>query len=124
MAFHFPLMPKIFLALKRELAAGIVDIVKETDFLPESCQWAIFLRNHDEMALSTLTHAERVEVLDRYAPEPRMRLNGGIRRRLAPLRRRHRPARARRRRPLRDARGAQTARGRARGDRRRLDGDP
>jgi maltose alpha-D-glucosyltransferase/alpha-amylase len=85
MAFHFPLMPKLFLALARELAAGIVEIVKETDFLPETCQWAIFLRNHDEMALSTVTHAERVEILDFYAPDPRMRLNWGIRRRLAPL---------------------------------------
>ncbi len=85
MAFHFPLMPRLFLALKRENAAPIVDIVRQTDFLPNTCQWAVFLRNHDELTVAALTADERQTMFDLYAPEPRMRLNLGIRRRLASL---------------------------------------
>ncbi len=85
MAFQFPLMPRLFLALKREDAGPIVSIVKETDHLPESAQWAIFLRNHDELTISALTPEDRQLMFDLYAPEPRMRLNLGIRRRMAPL---------------------------------------
>jgi maltose alpha-D-glucosyltransferase/alpha-amylase len=86
MAFHFPLMPRVFLALERGEAHPIVDIVRATDRLPgPSCQWALFLRSHDELTLSAVTPAERALLFDAYAPEPRMRLNNGIRRRLAPL---------------------------------------
>ena len=85
MAFHFPLMPRLFQALATEEAAPIVDIINQTPPLPESGQWATFLRNHDELSLSALTKQERRPLLSVYAPEPRMRLNHGIRRRLAPL---------------------------------------
>ena len=85
MAFHFPLMPRLFLALAEEDASPIVDIIRQTHELPETCQWAVFLRNHDELTLSALTGAERELLFETYAPEPRMRLNHGIRRRLAPL---------------------------------------
>jgi len=85
MAFHFPLMPRLFQSLATEEAAPIVDIINQTPPLPESGQWAIFLRNHDELTLSALTKQERRPLLAVYAPEPRMRLNHGIRRRLAPL---------------------------------------
>ncbi len=85
MAFHFPLMPRLFMALATEDATPIVDIINQTPPLPDSAQWAIFLRNHDELSLSALTKQERRALLAVYAPEPRMRLNHGIRRRLAPL---------------------------------------
>jgi len=85
MAFHFPLMPRLFMALATEDATPIVDVITRTPPLPESGQWAIFLRNHDELTLSALTKQERRALLTAYAPEPRMRLNHGIRRRLAPL---------------------------------------
>ena len=85
MAFHFPLMPRLFQSLATEEAAPIVDIINQTPPLPESGQWATFLRNHDELTLSALTKQERRPLLAVYAPEPRMRLNHGIRRRLAPL---------------------------------------
>ena len=85
MAFHFPLMPRIFMALKREDAFPIVDIVRQTAEIPESCQWAVFLRNHDELTLSAVTDDERDFLFRAYAADPRMRLNHGIRRRLAPL---------------------------------------
>jgi maltose alpha-D-glucosyltransferase/alpha-amylase len=85
MAFHFPLMPRLFMALATEDATPIADIIARTPPLPESGQWAIFLRNHDELTLSALTKPERRALLTAYAPEPRMRLNHGIRRRLAPL---------------------------------------
>ncbi len=85
MAFHFNLMTRLFLALKREEAAPIIDVIQQTDFLPVICQWALFLRNHDEMSISTFTAEERALMFAGYAPEPRMRLNWGIRRRLAPL---------------------------------------
>lgn len=85
MAFHFPFMTRVFLALTREEAWPIVQAIQQTDFLPVTCQWAVFLRNHDELSISTFTEEERRFMFERYAPEPRMRLNLGIRRRLAPL---------------------------------------
>jgi maltose alpha-D-glucosyltransferase/alpha-amylase len=85
MAFHFPLMPRLFMALKQEDASPVIDIVRQTDGIPASCQWAVFLRNHDELTLSALTSDERDSLSRAYAPDPRMRLNHGIRRRLAPL---------------------------------------
>jgi maltose alpha-D-glucosyltransferase/alpha-amylase len=85
MAFHFPLMPRLFLAFNQESAAPIVEIIKATHDLPETCQWALFLRNHDELTLSALTGAERNTLFEAYAAGPRMRLHHGIRRRLAPL---------------------------------------
>src|SRR5688572_6083132 len=85
MAFHFPLMPRLFMAFAREDAAPMVDVIRETPPLPDNCQWAVFLRNHDELSLSALSRDERRALLAAYAPEPRMRLNHGIRRRLTPL---------------------------------------
>jgi maltose alpha-D-glucosyltransferase / alpha-amylase len=85
MAFHFPLMPRIFMGLRREDRTPIVDILRQTPDIPEGCQWAIFLRNHDELTLEMVTDAERDYMYYAYALDPRMRLNLGIRRRLAPL---------------------------------------
>ena len=85
MNFHFPLMPRIFMALARADRAPIEDIMARTPDLPEVCQWATFLRNHDELTLEMVTPEEREFMWDFYAPQPRMRLNLGIRRRLAPL---------------------------------------
>jgi maltose alpha-D-glucosyltransferase/alpha-amylase len=85
MAFHFPLMPRLFMAFAHGLAEPIVDIIERTKRLPDGCQWAIFLRNHDELTLSALGADERDWLETKYAPDPRMRLNRGIRRRLAPL---------------------------------------
>jgi maltose alpha-D-glucosyltransferase/alpha-amylase len=85
MNFHFPLMPRIFMALAKANRASIVDILARTPSLPEACQWGIFLRCHDELTLEMVTPDERQFMWDFYAPEPRMRLNLGIRRRLAPL---------------------------------------
>jgi maltose alpha-D-glucosyltransferase / alpha-amylase len=85
MNFHFPLMPRIYMALARGDRTPIVEILARTPPLPEACQWATFLRNHDELTLEMVTEAERHFMWDFYAPEPRMRLNLGIRRRLAPL---------------------------------------
>jgi maltose alpha-D-glucosyltransferase/alpha-amylase len=85
MAFHFPFMTRMFLALTREEAWPIVEAIQQTDFLPVTCQWAMFLRNHDELSISTFTEEDREFMFERYAPESRMRLNLGIRRRLAPL---------------------------------------
>ncbi|OGO68451.1 MAG: maltose alpha-D-glucosyltransferase, partial [Chloroflexi bacterium RBG_19FT_COMBO_56_12] len=85
MNFHFPLMPRIFMALAKAERASIVDILTHTPALPEACQWGIFLRCHDELTLEMVTTDERRFMWDFYAPEPRMRLNLGIRRRLAPL---------------------------------------
>jgi maltose alpha-D-glucosyltransferase/alpha-amylase len=85
MAFHFPLMPRLFIALKAEDAAPIVRIVEQTSGLPDACQWALFLRNHDELTVSAVANDEREFLFRAYAPESRMRLNHGIRRRLAPL---------------------------------------
>ena len=85
MNFHFPLMPRIFMALARADRAPLVEILKRTPPLPDDCQWATFLRCHDELTLEMVTPAEREFMWNFYAPEPRMRLNLGIRRRLAPL---------------------------------------
>ncbi len=85
MAFNFPLMPRFFEAFAIERAGPIIAGVRETSNIPAACQWALFLRNHDELTLSALSEAERDRLLAAYAPLPRMRLNGGIRRRLAPL---------------------------------------
>jgi len=85
MAFHFPLMPRIFMGLRREDRTPIVEILARTPQIPDDCQWAIFLRNHDELTLEMVTDAERDYMYYAYALDPRMRLNLGIRRRLAPL---------------------------------------
>ncbi len=85
MGFHFPLMPRIFMALRKEDRTPLEWILKRTPPLSEFCQWCIFLRNHDELTLEMVTEEEREWMWDEYAPEPRMRLNLGIRRRLAPL---------------------------------------
>ncbi|MDQ2908794.1 MAG: maltose alpha-D-glucosyltransferase [Candidatus Eremiobacteraeota bacterium] len=85
MAFHFPLMPRMFIAIAEEDRYPIVDIMRQTPDIPPSCQWAIFLRNHDEMTLEMVTERERDHMYRIYASEPRSRINVGIRRRLAPL---------------------------------------
>lgn len=85
MGFHFPLMPRIFMALKKGNREPIEWILNRTPELSETTQWCIFLRNHDELTLEMVTEEERQWMWDVYAPEPRMRLNLGIRRRLAPL---------------------------------------
>ena len=85
MAFHFPLMPRLFMALRMEDRFPIVDILEQTPSIPESCQWAVFLRNHDELTLEMVTDEERDYMYRVYAQDPRMRINLGIRRRLAPL---------------------------------------
>jgi len=85
MAFHFPVMPRLYLALKTQDATPIVDIMSRTPAIPDSCQWCTFLRNHDELTLEMVTPEERQFMWDAYAPQPEMRLNLGIRRRLAPL---------------------------------------
>src|SRR5262245_27268765 len=85
MAFHFPLMPRMYMALAREDRFPITDIMRQTPQIPESCQWAIFLRNHDELTLEMVTDSERDYLWQTYATDRRARLNLGIRRRLAPL---------------------------------------
>jgi len=85
MGFNFPIMPRIFMALKKEDRTQLVWIMGRTPFLRESNQWGIFLRNHDELTLEMVTEDERQWMWENYAPEQRMRLNLGIRRRLAPL---------------------------------------
>ena len=85
MAFHFPLMPRMYLALAQGNASAIINILKETPAIPESCQWILFLRNHDELSLEMVTENEREFMWLEYAPEPQMILNLGIRRRLAPI---------------------------------------
>ena len=85
MAFHFPLMPRIFMALRLEDCTPIVDIMAQTPAIPPTCQWALFLRNHDELTLEMVTADERDYMYFAYSADPRMRLNLGIRRRLAPL---------------------------------------
>ena len=85
MAFHFPLMPRIFMALKRADASPIRWALDNTPPIPHDAQWCTFLRNHDELTLEMVTEEERQWMWEQYAPEPRMRLNLGIRRRLAPL---------------------------------------
>jgi maltose alpha-D-glucosyltransferase / alpha-amylase len=85
MAFHFPLMPRMFMALKLEDRKPITEILQQTPEIPKSCQWALFLRNHDELTLEMVTDMERDYMYDSYAHDRTMRLNLGIRRRLAPL---------------------------------------
>ncbi|HOX53295.1 MAG TPA: alpha-glucosidase C-terminal domain-containing protein, partial [Fibrobacteria bacterium] len=85
MAFHFPLMPRLFMALAQEDRHPVVEIMKRTPDIPPDCQWALFLRNHDELTLEMVTDKERDYMLRAYASNPRMRINVGIRRRLAPL---------------------------------------
>jgi maltose alpha-D-glucosyltransferase/alpha-amylase len=85
MAFHFPVMPRMFMALRREEAAPILEILRQTPAIPENCQWGLFLRNHDELTLEMVTDEERDYMYAEYAKDPRMKLNLGIRRRLAPL---------------------------------------
>lgn len=85
MAFHFPLMPRMFMAIEMEDRFPIVDILDQTPAIPDGCQWAIFLRNHDELTLEMVTDEERDYMYRVYASDPRARINLGIRRRLAPL---------------------------------------
>jgi maltose alpha-D-glucosyltransferase/alpha-amylase len=85
MNFHFPVMPRLFMALQTEQRFPIIDILEQTPDLPEGCQWATFLRNHDELTLEMVTDEERDFMYRVYAHDPQMRLNLGIRRRLAPL---------------------------------------
>ena len=85
MAFHFPLMPRIFMAVRRESRFPISEILANTPAIPANCQWGIFLRNHDELTLEMVTDEERDYMYTEYAKDPRMKANIGIRRRLAPL---------------------------------------
>lgn len=85
MAFHFPLMPRIYLALRKGDRTPLDWVLAQTPAIPENCQWCTFLRNHDELTLEMVTEEDRQWMWQQYAPEPRMRLNLGIRRRLAPL---------------------------------------
>ena len=85
MAFHFPLMPRMYMAIAQEDRHPITDIMRQTPEIPENCQWAIFLRNHDELTLEMVTERERAYLWNTYAADRRARINMGIRRRLAPL---------------------------------------
>ena len=85
MAFHFPVMPRLFMALQMEDRYPVVDIMEQTPAIPAACQWAIFLRNHDELTLEMVTDEERDYMYRMYAADQRARINLGIRRRLAPL---------------------------------------
>jgi len=85
MAFQFPVMPRMFMAIRREEATPLYEILERTPTIPEATQWGLFLRNHDELTLEMVTDDERDYMYEEYAKDPRMRLNLGIRRRLAPL---------------------------------------
>ncbi|MBC7373742.1 MAG: maltose alpha-D-glucosyltransferase [Frankiales bacterium] len=85
MAFHFPLMPRLFMAVRRESRYPISEILANTPAIPKNCQWGIFLRNHDELTLEMVTDDERDYMYSEYAKDPRMKSNVGIARRLAPL---------------------------------------
>src|ERR1700761_4999511 len=85
MAFHFPVMPRMFMGVRREDALPIVEILEQTPHIPDNAQWGLFLRNHDELTLEMVTDEERDYMYEEYAKDPRMKLNLGIRRRLAPL---------------------------------------
>jgi maltose alpha-D-glucosyltransferase/alpha-amylase len=85
MAFHFPLMPRMFMAVKLEDRKPIIEILEQTPQIPENCQWCIFLRNHDELTLEMVTDIERDYMYDSFANDKAMRINLGIRRRLAPM---------------------------------------
>jgi maltose alpha-D-glucosyltransferase / alpha-amylase len=85
MAFQFPVMPRMFMAVRREDALPIMEVLDNTPAIPDNCQWGLFLRNHDELTLEMVTDEERDYMYEEYAKDPRMKLNVGIRRRLAPL---------------------------------------
>jgi maltose alpha-D-glucosyltransferase/alpha-amylase len=85
MAFHFPVMPRIFMAVRRESRFPISEILEQTPAIPSTCQWGIFLRNHDELTLEMVSDEDRDYMWGEYAHDPRMKANIGIRRRLAPL---------------------------------------
>jgi maltose alpha-D-glucosyltransferase/alpha-amylase len=85
MAYHFPLMPRMYMAIAQEDRHPVVEIMQQTPEIPDNCQWAIFLRNHDELTLEMVTSKERDYMYRMYAADPRARINLGIRRRLAPL---------------------------------------
>jgi maltose alpha-D-glucosyltransferase/alpha-amylase len=85
MAFHFPLMPRLFMALRLEDRLPVTEILAQTPAIPSSCQWGLFLRNHDELTLEMVSDEERDYMYFAYSADPRMRINVGIRRRLAPL---------------------------------------
>jgi maltose alpha-D-glucosyltransferase / alpha-amylase len=85
MAFHFPLMPRMYMALRQEDRLPITDIMAQTPEIPHNCQWGLFLRNHDELTLEMVSDEERDYMYLAYSADPRMRINVGIRRRLAPL---------------------------------------
>ena len=85
MAFHFPVMPRLYMGLRQQNRECISEILAQTPEIPENCQWGTFLRNHDELTLEMVSDAEREYMWDEYAPDPRMKCNIGIRRRLAPL---------------------------------------
>ncbi|HEU4936124.1 MAG TPA: maltose alpha-D-glucosyltransferase [Vicinamibacterales bacterium] len=85
MAFHFPLMPRMFMGIRQEDRHPITEILRQTPDIPENCQWAMFLRNHDELTLEMVTDEERDYMYQAYAADPQMRINVGIRRRLTPL---------------------------------------
>ena len=84
-AFHFPLMPRMFIAVKQEDRKPIIEILEQTPAIPDSCQWCLFLRNHDELTLEMVTDTERAFMYGEYAIDKTMRINLGIRRRLAPM---------------------------------------
>ncbi|NJK79257.1 MAG: maltose alpha-D-glucosyltransferase [Chloroflexaceae bacterium] len=90
MAFHFPVMPRLFMSLRMEDRYPIIDIMRQTPEIPDNCQWAIFLRNHDELTLEMVTDEDRDYMYRIYAQDPQARINVGIRRRLAPLLGNHR----------------------------------
>jgi len=90
MAFHFPIMPRLFMSIDMEDRFPIIDILQQTPAIPDSTQWALFLRNHDELTLEMVTHEERDYMYRVYAFDPKARINLGIRRRLAPLLQNHR----------------------------------
>src|SRR5687767_14761025 len=85
MNYHFPVMPRMFMALQREDRYPITDIFDQTPAIPENCQWAVFLRNHDELTLEMVTDEERDAMYRFYALDPQAKVNLGLRRRLAPL---------------------------------------
>lgn len=85
MSFHFPVMPRLYMALAKADRSDVVDILNRTPEIPHNTQWATFLRNHDELTLEMVTEADRAFMWDYYSPDPRQRINLGIRRRLAPL---------------------------------------
>ncbi len=85
MCFHFPVMPQIFMAVRRENRYPISEVMEQTPAIPDGCQWGIFLRNHDELTLEMVTEDDRAYMWSEYASDPRMKANIGIRRRLAPL---------------------------------------